>query len=322
MKKLFSLTLLLLWERLSQRYFLKDPSNIECYEGGEAIFICEVRFNSPPVKWKKGNNDLIGNDNYEISSKGEEQQLKLKRPKPDDSGEYFVHVGESFRKVQLNIIGYFLKDPSNIECYEGGEAIIICEVRSNSPPVKWKKGNKDLAGNDNYEISVLVKNSNLKLKRPKPDDSGEYFVHVGESFRKWQLNIIVRSNSPPVKWKKGNKDLAGNDNYEISSNGEEQQLKLKRPKPDDSGEIFRTRYFLKDPSNIECYEGGEAIFICEVRSNSPPVKWKKGNNDLAGNDNYEISSSGEEQQLKLKGQNQRTVGNISYTLENLFEKCS
>ncbi|CAG2219255.1 ARHGEF30 [Mytilus edulis] len=156
--------------------------------------------------------------------------LKLKRPKPDDSGEYFVHVGESFRKVQLNIIGYFLKDPSNIQCYEGGEAIIKCEVRSNSPPVKWKKGNNDLAGNDNYEIS---------------------------------------------------------------SNGEEQQLKLKRPKPDD-------RYFLKDPSNIQCYEGGEAIFICEVRSNSPSVKWKKGNNDLAGNDNYEIFSNGEEQQLKLK----------------------
>lgn len=86
-------------------YFLKDPSNIQCYEGGEAIIKCEVRSNSPPVKWKKGNNDLAGNDNYEISSNGEEQQLKLKRPKPDDSGEYFVHVGESFRKVQLNIIG-------------------------------------------------------------------------------------------------------------------------------------------------------------------------------------------------------------------------
>lgn len=86
-------------------YFLKDPSDIECKEGEEAIFTFQICSNSPSVILLKDGKDITGNDNCKMSSEGIHHELKLMDTKYTDAGEYIVQVGQSFRKVQLNIKG-------------------------------------------------------------------------------------------------------------------------------------------------------------------------------------------------------------------------
>ncbi|VDI09241.1 Hypothetical predicted protein [Mytilus galloprovincialis] len=88
---------------LSEAYFLKDPSDIECKEGEEAIFTFQIRSNSPSVILLKDGKDITENDNCKMSSEGIHHELKLINTKYTDAGEYIVQVGQSYRKVQLNI---------------------------------------------------------------------------------------------------------------------------------------------------------------------------------------------------------------------------
>lgn len=86
-------------------YFLKDPTDIECKEGEEAIFTFQICSNNPSVILFKDGKDITGNDNYKISSEGTHHELKLMDTKYTDAGEYIVQVGQSYRKFLLNIKG-------------------------------------------------------------------------------------------------------------------------------------------------------------------------------------------------------------------------
>ncbi|XP_063448205.1 uncharacterized protein LOC134727748 [Mytilus trossulus] len=174
---------------LSEAYFLKDPSDIECKEGEEAIFTFQICSNSPSLIVLKDGKDITRNDNYKMSSEGTHHVMKLMNTKYTDAGEYSVHVGQSYRKVRLNIKAYFLKDPSDIECKEGEEAIFTFQICLNSPSVILLKDGMDITGNDNYKMSSEGTNHELKLRNTKYTDAGEYSVQVGQSYRKVLLNI-------------------------------------------------------------------------------------------------------------------------------------
>ncbi|CAG2237396.1 TTN [Mytilus edulis] len=255
---------------LSGAYFLKDPSDIECKEGEEAIFTFQICSDSPSVILLKDGKDITGNDNYKMSSEGTHHELKLMNTKYTDAGEYSVQVGQSYRKVLLNIKAYFLKDPSDIECKEGEEAIFTFQICSNSPSVILLKDGKDITGNDNYKMSSEGTNHELKLMNTKYTDAGEYSVQVGQSYRKVLLNIKA--------------------------------------------------YFLKDPSDIECKEGEEAIFTFQICSNSPSVILLKDGKDITGNDNYKMSSEGTHHELKLMNTKYTDAGEYSVQVGQSYRK--
>lgn len=91
------------------------------------------------------------------------------------------------------LIGYFLEEPSDIECIEGQDATLTCQVRPGSTPVKWFKDGIEIKQNKHYKMSNKEKKHKLELKlslkETKSSDSGEYIVQVRKFSRKVQLTI-------------------------------------------------------------------------------------------------------------------------------------
>lgn len=91
------------------------------------------------------------------------------------------------------MIGYFLKEPSDIKCIEGEDATLTCEVRPGSKHVKWFKDGIEIKQNEHYKMSIEGIQHKLELKltlkATKSSDSGEYIVQVRNFSRKVQLTI-------------------------------------------------------------------------------------------------------------------------------------
>ncbi|CAC5355479.1 unnamed protein product [Mytilus coruscus] len=94
----------------------------------------------------------------------------------------------------VSLIDYFLQDPVNVDCIEGGDAMLTCKVRADSPPAKWLKGSKEINPNENYIISKVATQQGLDfqltLKKIKRSDSGDYCVKVGKFVRTLKLKVI------------------------------------------------------------------------------------------------------------------------------------
>ncbi|VDI51462.1 Hypothetical predicted protein [Mytilus galloprovincialis] len=86
-------------------YFLEDPADTECKEGEDAMFTCKVPTDSNSVKWTKDDKTITENEHYEMSSEDTLHTLTLKNTETSDSGEYWVHVGNISRRINLNIKG-------------------------------------------------------------------------------------------------------------------------------------------------------------------------------------------------------------------------
>ncbi|CAC5404128.1 unnamed protein product [Mytilus coruscus] len=86
-------------------FFLEDPCNVECIEGEDAILTCKVRPGSPPVKWLKGDIEILHNEYNKMYNGYTQHNLKIRNTKTSDSGEYCVQVGRFFRKLHLRITG-------------------------------------------------------------------------------------------------------------------------------------------------------------------------------------------------------------------------
>ncbi|CAG2237395.1 ARHGEF30 [Mytilus edulis] len=293
---------------LSGAYFLKDPSDIECKEGEEAIFTFQICSDSPSVILLKDGKDITGNDNYKMSSEGTHHELKLMNTKYTDAGEYSVQVGQSYRKVLLNIKAYFLKDPSDIECKEGEEAIFTFQICSNSPSVILLKDGKDITGNDNYKMSSEGTHHELKLMNTKYTDAGEYSVQVGQSYRKVRLNIKVEEEKIQLEKRIQKAVNLEQEVKEIVSNQDHPSKRSPKGTKDKTNMInpSKVHSLLADKENnriISADENNDNELATEYTKHTSDVSNNKVNatdtvNVSAHKTNYEIFEEREEREMK------------------------
>lgn len=82
-----------------------EPNDIHCIEGEDAILICKLRPDIPPIKWLKNCRELTQNEKCNISMEDTQHKLTLKNTTESDSGDYYVQVGFFSTKIQLIITG-------------------------------------------------------------------------------------------------------------------------------------------------------------------------------------------------------------------------
>lgn len=83
----------------------------------------------------------------------------------------------------------FLEEPNDIQCIEGEDAILTCNLRPDIPLVKWLKNGQEIIQNEKCIISTVDTQHKLTLKTTTASDSGDYYVHVGIFSKKVQLDI-------------------------------------------------------------------------------------------------------------------------------------
>ncbi|CAG2185386.1 ARHGEF30 [Mytilus edulis] len=175
---------------LNRLFFLDDPSSVQYIEGQDAKLTCEVSLTSPPVEWLKDGKAVKLDEHCEQSNEGTKHSLIIKNVKTDNSGEYYVKVGNFFRTIHLKIKDCFLEEPSSVECIEGQDAILTCEVSHTRFTVEWlKRGQCCKKTRRKCTKSNERTKHNLTIKNVKSDDSGEYCVKVGNCSRKIHLKI-------------------------------------------------------------------------------------------------------------------------------------
>ncbi|CAC5377716.1 TTN [Mytilus coruscus] len=160
-------------------------------EGEDARFTCSVSPKSTPVKWMKGGNEISQNEHCQMYSEDTDHILIIFNTKTSDSGGYSVKVGQSSRKMHLKVTGYFLEEPSNVECMEGEDARFTCKVSPRSTPVKWMKGGNEISQNEHCQMYSEDTDHILIIFNTKTSDSGGYSVKVGQSSRKMHLKVTV-----------------------------------------------------------------------------------------------------------------------------------
>lgn len=85
--------------------FLEEPNDIQCIDGDDAILTCKLRSDIPQVKWLKNGKEIIQSLECIMSPANAQHTLTLKNTTQSDSGDYYVHVGQFSKKIQLTITG-------------------------------------------------------------------------------------------------------------------------------------------------------------------------------------------------------------------------
>ena len=170
--------------------------NVSINEGQDAIFTC--KFVSFPVEnkicWLKNDtNEIINNDENQISKENDTIFLKLINPKYNENGSTYLvkisnELGEiSSNKAVLNINSgpVFITDPLDQNVLKDKEARFECIVKSNPKPnVIWILNDKELTAKDGVKIEKDIAKDKYTLIIPKvlATHIGKYTVKALNEF--------------------------------------------------------------------------------------------------------------------------------------------
>ncbi|XP_067462217.1 obscurin isoform X22 [Thunnus thynnus] len=245
--------------------FVKKLKNQDKKEGETVTLCCELSKSAADVQWKKGSENLIAGEKYEMKQKETSCELQIKSLKVEDSGEYFCVCGDqkTSATVKVNALpASFVEKLKNQDKKEGETVTLCCELSKSAADVQWKKGSEILIAGEKYEMKQKETSCELQIKSLKVEDSGEYFCVCGDQ----KTSATVKVNALPptfiqklesqeaeegadivlrceiskpgvlVEWKKGTQVLTSGEKYQMKQTASVNELHIAKVVPEDSGD--------------------------------------------------------------------------------------
>ncbi|KAK7889483.1 hypothetical protein WMY93_025043 [Mugilogobius chulae] len=245
-------------------FFKKDLENVTAEEDNHVILSCELSKPVVAVQWKKNQQPLRANKKYEMKQDGCLLQLLIKDLKPEDTGSYTCLTGsaETVATVTVKELPLIFKVPlRNVMAEEAQTASLSCELSKSGMSVQWKKNTQPLRANKKYDIKEHGFNHQLFIKDLKPEDSGSYSCHAGDTetmamlsvkelapfFIKKLQNVDAAEGSTvclfcelskpnvSVQWRKNRQVLKASGKYEMKQDGCIVRLNIQDLNPEDKG---------------------------------------------------------------------------------------
>lgn len=155
----------------------------ELSEGNDTLSIeCTVDKNNAPVKWFKGNQEILAdNDKYEIISEGPIRCLLVHDVNEKDTNDYYCSLGSDVCKTEVKVIDnkpkqIFEPKYEKIDIYEGKGISMGIDLDSDHVKnCKWLKNGIQLEFNEHIKNEVINnQKDSLKIDKLVPNDSGLY----------------------------------------------------------------------------------------------------------------------------------------------------
>ncbi|XP_012714433.2 obscurin-like protein 1a isoform X1 [Fundulus heteroclitus] len=182
---------------------LKKPeikNDLKFLVSDDIVLECELSRANGNGKWYKDGCRVQGDERFCEEEEGAFRSLVILNAELNDSGEYFLDVGDdsiSFKvtveEPPVRIVGNSY-DPDYQELMAGDDLILACEVSRSNAPVQWYCNDKLLNSNSRTFIESCGTLRKLIISNMQPADSGKYVCDAVND----KLINIIRIQEPPV----------------------------------------------------------------------------------------------------------------------------
>ncbi|KAG7234397.1 hypothetical protein INR49_004814 [Caranx melampygus] len=146
----------------------------------DIVLECELSRPDAIAKWYKDNCRIQDNERFCEEEEGAFRSLVILNAELEDSGKYFLDVGDDSVSFQVTveeppvtIVGNSL-DPEYQEMVAGDDLILACEVSRANAPVQWYCNDRLLTSDSRVYIESYGTLRKIIISNIQPSDSGKY----------------------------------------------------------------------------------------------------------------------------------------------------
>ncbi|KAM9334348.1 obscurin-like protein 1a [Symphorus nematophorus] len=244
-------------------------TNLKSLISDDIVLECELSRANVVAKWYKNNCRIEDDERFCEEEEGAFRSLVILNAELEDSGEYFLDVGDDNISFQVTveeppvtIVGNS-SDPDNQEMMAGDDLILACEVSRANAPVQWYCNDRLLTNDSRTYIESYGTLRKIIISNVQPSDSGKYvcdavtdkmisavriqetpvtFVHkqddivvTGYEAESVTLTSYVSKESALVRWLK-NWTPVEDDRFRALMDGHERTLTIDPLRRSDAGE--------------------------------------------------------------------------------------
>ncbi|XP_041637515.1 obscurin-like protein 1a [Cheilinus undulatus] len=175
-------------------------TNIKSLISDDIVLECELSRANAVAKWYKDSYRIEGDERFCEEEEGPFRSLVILNAELEDSGEYFLDVGDDSISFQVTveeppvrIVGNS-NDPDYQEMMAGDELILACEVSRANAPVQWYCNDCLLSNDSRTYIETYGTLRKIIISNIQPSDSGKYVCDAVDD----KMISIVRIQESPV----------------------------------------------------------------------------------------------------------------------------
>ncbi|XP_046554801.1 titin-like [Haliotis rubra] len=177
-----------------------------CMEGETVTFVCEVTEADQPAKWMKNGMELKPSDKIKMEVDGKIHRLIISPAELDDQSEYTIMIRSAQSTAPLTVEEIPLEiivPLKEIECVEGENITLLCEINRPDMEVVWMKDKVEISSTEDRQIKMDGTKHTLTFPKVALEDEAEYTIKI----RNKKSAAILFVEETPVYFVKTLEDL-------------------------------------------------------------------------------------------------------------------
>uniref|UniRef100_A0A3B4H3W5 Obscurin-like protein 1 n=1 Tax=Pundamilia nyererei TaxID=303518 RepID=A0A3B4H3W5_9CICH len=320
-------------------------NNLKFLISDDIVLECELSRANAVAKWYKDGCRVQGDERFCEEEEGPFRSLVILNAELEDSGEYFLDVGDDSISFQVTveeppvtIVGNS-NDLEYQEMMAGDDLILACEVS-----LRWMKDCKNkgvafifLLSVESLSLAYLlistlifcITEMRIKFTKPLRDT-------VAHADGMVTLRCEVCKPKADVQWLRNGVEVVPNRRFSIRADGVERSLTIHRLSREDAGEYtcesrddrtvaklrVESKYFLTELHNTTVLEGEDATFKCVVSPEDVQLVWLMDNEPITLGDRFQATHNGLCHTLVIKKCQMLDCSKITAEAEGQMSKAS
>ncbi|XP_063323695.1 obscurin-like protein 1a [Pelmatolapia mariae] len=257
-------------------------NNLKFLISDDIVLECELSRANAVAKWYKDGCRVQGDERFCEEEEGAFRSLVILNAELEDSGEYFLDVGDDSISFQVTveeppvtIVGNS-NDLEYQEMMAGDDLILACEVSRANAPVQWYCNDRLLTSDDRTYIESYGTLRKIIISCVQPSDSGKYVCDAVDD----KMVSVIRIQVP------------------------------------------RVIEFLTELHNTTVLEGEDATFKCVVSPEDVQLVWLMDNEPITLGDHFQTTHNGLCHTLVIKKCQMLDCSKITAEAEGQMSKAS
>uniref|UniRef100_A0A3P9CN39 Obscurin-like protein 1 n=1 Tax=Maylandia zebra TaxID=106582 RepID=A0A3P9CN39_9CICH len=171
---------------------------LESLAGKPVILEIEVSRPNAEVKWLINGEEIQQSSNVTITEDGLIRRLTIHSPTPEDSGKYTCDAMDDKIDFQVKVseppVKILRKSEikNNLKFLISDDIVLECELSRANAVAKWYKDGCRVQGDERFCEEEEGPFHSLVILNAELEDSGEYFLDVGDDSISFQVTVEVR----------------------------------------------------------------------------------------------------------------------------------
>uniref|UniRef100_A0AAX7W7X0 Obscurin-like protein 1 n=1 Tax=Astatotilapia calliptera TaxID=8154 RepID=A0AAX7W7X0_ASTCA len=171
---------------------------LESLAGKPVILEIEVSRPNAEVKWLINGEEIQQSSNVTITEDGLIRRLTIHSPTPEDSGKYTCDAMDDKIDFQVKVseppVKILRKSEikNNLKFLISDDIVLECELSRANAVAKWYKDGCRVQGDERFCEEEEGPFRSLVILNAELEDSGEYFLDVGDDSISFQVTVEVR----------------------------------------------------------------------------------------------------------------------------------